>query len=153
MPPKVLASLDSDLVHLRALVDSYAVALDTLDAARLASLWVDDGELIVREEGPTKPRTARLAFPGAAELVIKRLQRYERTLHHVTTHVVTVNGDTATGTTYCQAHHVLRGRSDGPLDKVLSIRYQDVFQRGDEWRFLRREINVLLRASRSVESL
>jgi SnoaL-like domain len=153
MPFEVPVSPDSDLVQLRALVDCYAITLDSLDAPRLSSLWMNDSTLVVREEGPKKPHTAQLAFPAGAELVIKRLQRYERTLHHVTTHVATVKGDTATATTYCQAHHILRERADGPIDKVLSIRYEDAFQRSNGWRFLRREINVLLRTMRSVESL
>jgi hypothetical protein len=143
----------SDVIELRALVHSYAITLDTLDAAGLSLLWKNDSMLIVREEGPNGPLSAQLAFPAGAGPVIKRLTTYERTLHHVTTHVVTVHGDAATGTTYCQAHHILRGPDDEPLDKVLSIRYEDAFERGDRWQFVRREINVLLRETRPVESL
>ena len=140
----------SDTVELRTLVDSYALALDELDAEGLCLLWTDDGALLVREGGPESDPSARLGFPAAAGPVIERLQEYARTVHHVTTHRSIVNGDTATGTTYCQAHHIFLGPHDQPLDKILSIRHEDRFQRKDGWRFCRRELNVLFREIRPV---
>jgi hypothetical protein len=142
-----------DTVELRVLVDSYAMALDEQDAKGLGLLWIDGGTLLVREDGPGAAPTAELGFPTGAAPVVRRLQAYTRTVHHVTTHRSTVNGDSATGTTYCRAHHIFLGPHDQPLDKILSIRYEDHFERDGIWRFSRREVNVLLREIRPVTYL
>jgi len=143
----------SDAIELRTLVDSYAIALDELDAKGLALLWIDDGTVVVREEGPSSVPSAQFGFPVAARAIIKHLQSYSRTTHHVTTHRSSVDGDQATGTTYCLAHHIFLGPHEQALDKILSIRYEDHFHREDAWRFSRREINVLFREIRPVVNL
>lgn len=73
-------------------------------------------------------------------------QRYERTLHAVTTQVVACDGDHATGTVYCIAHHLYRdthqhGRFPFDLTHAFLIRYEDEYARiGGRWVFTRRSV-------------
>lgn len=124
---------------LRALVDAYAVAADDRDGAAFGALFTDDACLIVgdhRYDG----RTSISSVPG-------RLSKYRRTLHLVSTHRVHVDGDRATGTAYCEAHHV-----DDDADRVLYIRYDDEYARGADagWRFAVRAVHVLWEERRPV---
>jgi SnoaL-like domain len=67
-------------------------------------------------------------------------------LHMVSTHQVVVDGDGATGEAYCEAHYVL-----GSDDLVMAVRYNDDYRKiEDEWRFLRRAVNVMWTSERPV---
>ena len=126
-------------VHdLRALVDGYAVAADERDADAFAALFTPDATLTVLVDGEQRGR-----YAGADEIgtVPAKLARYRRTLHLVSTHhsVVDDDEDEATGTAYCEAHHV-----DDDGDRVLFIRYDDRYVRTpDGWRFAARAVNTL----------
>ena len=123
--------------ELRQLVDGYAVAADERDAEAFRSLFADDAVLVVvGEDGAERSRyegaDAIAAVPG-------RLARYERTLHLVSTHRASVDGDTATGTAYCEAHH-----RDAGGDRVLYLRYDDGYVRRDgRWRIADRVVRTL----------
>jgi hypothetical protein len=68
---------------------------------------------------------------------------YESTLHHITTHEAIVDGDRATGTTYCLAYHIARGGGGGVLE-TLGVKYEEQFVRTDEgWRFELRDATRL----------
>ncbi len=143
----------ADTVELRSLVDQYALALDSRDVAAFLDLWIDGGVLLVHEEGP-RTEAVRLRLPRAAKPIMGRLDDYVQTLHQVTTHHANVVGESASGITYCRADHVLRRSEHQVQSKVLSIRYDDEFERvRGAWKFVQRRINVLLREHRSVVSL
>ena len=66
---------------------------------------------------------------------------YGRTMHFVGTHVIDLDGDTATGLVYCLAHH-LSGEGSEQKVTVMAIRYEDSYIRTDAgWRFARRTMN------------
>ncbi|GAB7069412.1 nuclear transport factor 2 family protein [Mycobacterium hodleri] len=134
-----LDSVDSARVALRALVDEYALASDTADLERFGSLFTLDAEFV-------------LSTPGTAETVTLRgrdqvkygpsgNQMFERTFHAVHNHVIAVDGDHATGLTYCTARHLLR-KADDSLEVILApIQYHDDYRLTDEgWKFSRREL-------------
>ena len=149
-----------DDVHaLTALSTEYAVAADTRDGERFASLFTDDGELVVPKV-PTDLRPV-VTRRGRAELLVvpDGLRRYDRTYHQVTNHTFTVVGDRAEGEVVCTAHHVSRAPdTDGPrvpgdsgattdapegTDLVWFIRYHDTYRRTDHgWRFERRVLDL-----------
>ncbi len=66
---------------------------------------------------------------------------FERTFHAVHNHVIAVDGDHATGLTYCTARHLLR-KADDSLEVILApIQYHDDYRLTDEgWKFSRREL-------------
>ena len=70
------------------------------------------------------------------------MQRYVATTHFIGNHRVELAGDTATGETYCLAHHIYDDGSERRM-LVWSIRYQDRYVRQEgAWRFAQRRLLV-----------
>lgn len=132
----------ADAVALRRLVDRYGTAVDSRDPEGFAELFEADAVLQVyygpESAGPpaeTRGRDRLAAIPT------RLAGRFERTFHFVGNHVCTVEGDRATGETYCLAHHF----NDGPMggtDYVMVIRYEDTYRRAEDglWRFSLRRV-------------
>src|SRR5262249_35771061 len=100
-------------------------------------------------------------YEGAAAMrgVTTALGRYLRTVHLVSTHRATIADDrrTATGATYCVAHH-LTASSDSERagdDLVMTIRYDDQYacDAAGAWRFAARECHKLFVRTERVEHL
>ena len=120
----------ADRDALRDLVDAYAAGLDRRRFDEVARLFADEGELTLRGRTTTGPEKLAKAF--------KVLERYDVTTHFVGQQTVEVDGDHATGETYCLAHHV-----SAEENYVMSIRYQDAFTRTPSgWRFTSRELVI-----------
>lgn len=136
----------ADRVALRALVDAYAVAVDRRDIPGFLAVFAPDATLTTFEPGG-RPRGAR---HGHEELstVPPALERYERTLHLVTTHHVEdadLDGE-AVGVAYCEAHHHRPPDTPGAAatDRVMFIRYEDRYaRRGPGWLIRAREVHVI----------
>jgi ketosteroid isomerase-like protein len=129
----------SAVAGLRELVDAYAVAVDSRDVPLCASLWAEEAILV--SHGATAPGSlAEFKMPDETERFMNRLQRWDRTLHHVSTHhVVSEGSDVAVGKAYCEAHHIL-----GESDLVMAVQYDDAYSRSDGgWRFARRDVWIL----------
>jgi uncharacterized protein (TIGR02246 family) len=149
-----MADLDlrllADRLALRQLVDDYARAVDQPDGDAAAALFTPDGLLRICERGtpePVRERQGRAAIATA----MSGLGRYDTTLHVVANHYAAIDGDTASGETYCLAHHVRDVEGQGPMDYVMAIRYLDAYRRTDEgWRIERRELQVEFTEDRPV---
>ncbi len=149
-----MADLDlqqlADRLAIRDLVDGYARAVDQPDGQAAAALFTPDGVLRIFERGtpaPVREREGREQIASAME----GLRRYDTTLHVVANHYADIDGDTATGETYCLAHHVRDVEGQGDMDFVMAIRYLDRFRRTDEgWRIERRELQVEFTEDRPV---
>jgi SnoaL-like protein len=120
----------TDLGDIRALVDAYAIAMDRHDVDAFPRLFVPDGALVVKVHGREKPLTI---FQGPERDGIGRIARllgelYDATLHNITTHAAEVDGDHATGATYCLAYHVVTCEGVRTLE-TLGVRYEDEFVR------------------------
>lgn len=131
-----------DTVALRSLVDAYALAADHADGAAAARLFVEDGRMTLWTDPagaePTGVRRGRDEIAAALD----SLSRFRATHHAISSVGVAVVGDRATGEVMCVAHHL---DETGPeaLDRVLYIRYADVFVRaGVSWLFESRELRV-----------
>jgi SnoaL-like domain len=131
-----------DRTALRRLVDAYAVAMDDCDLDALAEQFLPTGELVVLSPGRERP-LAVLTGPGEdgiGAIPLAMRDAYDHTLHNVTTHLASPEGDRAGGVTYCVAHHV---PAEGDVE-VLAVRYRESFVRGEDgWRFARREVTRL----------
>lgn len=136
-------TVEADLIAIRRLVDDYARMADRIDNDGLAGLFAPDGELCIFDRGTPDPVRVRI---GRDEIsaAITGLSRYEVTQHLVANHYVELDGDVASGETFCRASHVrpVEGGPVGALENyVMNIRYLDRFVRLDEgWRIARREL-------------
>lgn len=144
----------TDRVEIRRVVDTYARCADRVDNEGAAALFTPDGILRIYERGTSEPVRERV---GREEIsaAFKGLDRYELTLHVVGNHIVDIDGDSATGETYCIAHHVRPvesgGGPDGRADYVMHIRYIDDYTRLPEgWRLAKRELQVEFTEDRPV---
>jgi uncharacterized protein (TIGR02246 family) len=121
---------DEDAI--RALVAGYAAAADAGDGPVLGALFAEDAVLTTSTGGRLEGREAIATIPS-------RLARYDSTDHRVGPSEVVLDGDTAAGTTACEAHHLLAG-----VDAVMTITYHDTFVRGPDraWRFATRVVDI-----------
>lgn len=121
---------------LRRLVLQYASAVDRNDPELFASIFVEDAVV----EGPG------FRFDGRARLreVPAQLARdFRGTMHCVFNQLVTIEGDTARGETYCIAYHGIVGEDGRPATLDWAIRYQDRFTRqAGEWKIAYRRLVV-----------
>ena len=133
MKAEVQDLLDRDA--LRRLVERYATAVDHRDPQAAAGCFVQDGRLTV---GDGTPLEGRPAIVGA----LRRIGHYEVTAHVLGHSNHSVDGDRATGESWCRAHHVYE---DGGTrrDRVMAIRYLDRYVRSDDgWRIEHRHLVV-----------
>lgn len=144
----------ADRFALRQLAESYAIGCDSRDADLLRSLFVDGATITVHWPGRTP---SVIVLPEAADSIPASLAaRYDRTYHFVGNHRAVLDGDVATGVTYCTAHHLTAiggdaNPRDDVHDHVMVIRYEDTYRRtGDGWRFASRDLRVDWTESRTV---
>lgn len=139
-------SNSGDALEIRRLVDAYALAMDRNDVAAFADIFAPDGALVVCAPGRDEPM-GTFEGPGIRGVgLIAQLMHdlYRATLHHVTTHESHVTGDTATGTTYCLAYHMLDDEDRGECLETLGVRYDEDFVRTNGfWRMRRRRATRL----------
>lgn len=121
---------------LKRLAQQYAAGADRRDPALFAGVFVEEGVI----EGPNGRIEGRARI---AEVPAKLTQRYKSTLHTVLNQTVEIEGDSATGETYCLAYHLLYPEEGRHMTRDWAIRYQDRFVRRDgEWKFLSRKLLV-----------
>jgi hypothetical protein len=136
-----------DELELRRLVEAYGIAVDDLDPDAVAALFVPGGALLVYERGSDELRYS-YRDAGFKQLTDDLAQAYLQLFHLVANFVVTIDGDRATGTTYCLASH-LRDDGRGPHVVWMPVRYNDRFRRTEDgWRFEERSSIVLWRERR-----
>jgi hypothetical protein len=120
----------TDRDALRELVVAYATGVDRRHFDDVAALFTPEGRLLVHDasrRGPTEIATA-----------LRQLERYDRTFHFLGQQTVAVEGDRATGETYCLAHQL-----EGGGARILAIRYQDTFVRTPAgWRIEERRLEI-----------
>jgi SnoaL-like domain len=74
--------------------------------------------------------------------VFDELNKYEVTTHFMGQSTVVLDGDRATGETYCIAHHVSASEGKQTLF-IPSLRYYDVFAKVEgKWLFAERKLMV-----------
>ncbi|MFE4544183.1 nuclear transport factor 2 family protein [Arthrobacter sp. NPDC056727] len=133
----------SDHQAIRDLVDGWAHFADRRLRQQQAGLFTPDGKVAVYagDPGSTEPMQV---IEGHAALAksFEILQTYDVTTHFNGQSTINVDGDTATGESYCLAQHMWTENGQRVL-LVLSIRYVDTFVRHDsEWRFSDRKLVI-----------
>ncbi|MEU4480551.1 nuclear transport factor 2 family protein [Micromonospora sp. NPDC023966] len=131
----------TDRAALRELVDAYARLADRRDAQGQAALFTADARVAVYGGEPDTTEPTQVLI-GRDELAAAfgALQNYDKTTHFNGQSTVTIDGDRATGETYCLAHHLWTEEGQRSL-MVMSIRYYDTFVRQDDrWFFAERQL-------------
>lgn len=132
----------ADRDAIRDLIDAYAYCADTRDAEGQMALFTEDTLFRVfmdeRQAEPSQIVTNRKELAP----IFDNLNTYVSTMHVNGQSKIILSGDTAIGTTYCNAHHLT---IDGDNKKLMvaAIRYSDDFiKMNNQWFFKKRDLKV-----------
>jgi ketosteroid isomerase-like protein len=140
--PDVAPREHADRLAIRALVDAYAHCADRRDAEGQKSLFTDDTHFVVYMDGEGTEPTQEFDGREALTPVFADLNRYQATTHFNGQSTVALEGDRATGESYCLAHHLFTEGGERKL-MVASLRYLDTFRKSDgAWLFAERRLYV-----------
>lgn len=126
----------SDRIAIRELVDAYSHHADRREPARQAALFTKNAHLATYSGDPATT-SPDVELNGRTELqnAFESLKNHTATTHLNGQSTIDVDGDRATGETYCLAHHLSEQEGERTL-MVMAIRYVDVFVRvEDTWQF------------------
>lgn len=143
MISSISAEEAADRLAIRELVDAYARCADRRDAQGQMALFTEDTRFLVFMDATASEPTQELRGRASLAPVFDNLNSYEATTHFNGQSTVSIDGDGASGESYCLAHHVSVDDEGGRTLMVASIRYHDQFVRLDEgWRFAERRLLV-----------
>jgi hypothetical protein len=132
----------ADRLAICELVDAYAHCADRRDAKGQMSLFTKDAHFVVFMDAKSEKPSMELNRREDLAPVFDELNKYEVTTHFMGQSTVTLDGDRATGETYCIAHHVLASEGKRTLF-IASLRYHDVFTKVEgKWLFAERKLMV-----------
>ncbi|MFJ9870125.1 nuclear transport factor 2 family protein [Streptomyces sp. NPDC101165] len=133
----------ADQLAIRSLIDAYAHCADRRDAKGQMSLFTEDSRFLVYMDATAARPTQELHGRDALAPVFDNLNTYKATTHFNGQSTVFLDGDRASGETYCLAHHISFGTDAERTVMIASIRYLDQFvkQHGD-WFFAERRLLV-----------
>jgi hypothetical protein len=132
------------LADIAQIARTYARGMDRQQTAMVASLFTEQGRLALYDG---EPEVGRLTAEWRGREAITAALTQGRAKYSVTTHflgqqTLTLQGDGCTGETYCLAHH-LYDRDEGTFNRVMSIRYHDLYVRHDgRWLIEERRLAV-----------
>src|SRR6201981_2773094 len=132
----------ADRLSIRELVDAYAYCADRRDATGQMALFTEDTDFLVYMDSRSPSPTQHLRGRPALAPVFDELNTYVTTMHFNGQSTAVLDGDHASGVTYCLAHHVRVEGSARSL-MVAAIRYLDSFVKQDgAWFFSQRKLMV-----------
>jgi hypothetical protein len=131
-----------DRIAIRELIDQYSYCADTRDAQGQMAIFTEDTnfEVYMDEKIPTPTQVVtgrKNLFP-----VFDDLNQYLSTMHFNGQSTTKLNGNRATGTTYCRAYH-LKVQDGVQKLMIAGIRYYDVMVKQEgKWLFAERKLKV-----------
>jgi ketosteroid isomerase-like protein len=133
----------ADRLAIRELVEAYAHCADRRDAKGQMALFTSDTHFVVYMNAKDPEPSQELHSRDALAPVFADLNQYEATMHFVgQSTLFALEGDRATGETYCLAHHVIVEGKKRRL-MVAALRYSDTFEKIDgTWLFAERLLYV-----------
>jgi ketosteroid isomerase-like protein len=139
---EITTTEQADRLAIRELVDAYAHCADRRDADGQKSLFTEDTHFVVYMDGQGSEPTQMLDGREALTPVFDDLNRYQATMHFNGQSTITLDGDRATGESYCIAHHLFTEDGERKL-MVAWLRYRDTFVKVDStWLFAERNLYV-----------
>ncbi len=133
----------ADRLTIRNLVDQYAYCADTRDVQGHMALFTEDTRFIVFMDAKSPEPTQVINKRADLFPVFDNLNTYRATMHfNGQSTVLQLNDDTATGITYCIAHH--QTIADGTQKLMIAnIKYHDSFvKQNGKWLFAERKLLV-----------
>ena len=138
----VSSSEAADRLKIRELVDAYAHCADRRDAKGQLALFTKDTHFVVFMDARSEKPSMELNRREDLAPVFDELNKYVATTHFMGQSTVVLDGERATGETYCIAHHVSASEGKRTLF-IASLRYYDVFTKVDgKWLFAERKLMV-----------
>jgi hypothetical protein len=132
----------ADRLALRKLVDAWCHCADRRLAEAQANLFVPDGVIINVADPVSHHPTTTLKGRAEIRKALAVLNTFAATTHFNGQSDILLDGDHATGETYCLAHQLIGEGAQRKL-QVLSIRYLDKFLRQDHrWYFVERKLLI-----------
>jgi hypothetical protein len=139
---EVVAAEQADRLAIRGLIDAYARCADRRDADGQKSLFTDDTRFAVHMDGQGSEPTQVLDGRDALTPVFAALNDYQATMHFNGQSTIALDGDRATGESYCIAHHLFSEGGERRL-MVAFLRYHDTLVKRDGgWLFAERQLYV-----------
>jgi len=133
----------ADRLAIRELVDAYAHCADVRDARGQMDLFTDDTRFLVFMDHASETPTQQLHGRESLAPVFDNLNTYAVTMHFNGQSTVDLEGNQASGETYCLAHHLTIAEDGTRTLMIASIRYLDQFvKRDDHWLFAERRLMV-----------
>lgn len=138
MPQTITPEEAADRLAIRDLIDAYAHCADRRDAAGQMALFTEDTAFHVFMDSKAPEPTYDLHGREALAPVFADLNQYRATTHFNGQSTIRLEGNSATGESYCIAHHLTVDGEKRTL-MIASIRYLDQFvkQKGS-WLFAER---------------
>jgi ketosteroid isomerase-like protein len=141
----------ADRLAIRELIDAYAHCADQRDAKGQMALFTDDTRFLVFMDATAAEPTQELHGRGSLAPVFIDLNQYAATMHFNGQSTVSLDGDRATGESYCLAHHLTVDQDGQRTMMIASIRYLDELVKQDgEWLFAERRLMVNWTETRPV---
>jgi hypothetical protein len=112
---------------IRDLFDAYAHYADRREAKGQMALFTEDTHFVVYMDARNPEPTQDLHGREALAPVFDALNAYLATTHFNGQSTVELDGDRATGESYCLAHHLTQDQDGSRTLMVASIRYLDTF--------------------------
>jgi ketosteroid isomerase-like protein len=132
----------ADRLAIRELIDAYAHSADRRDAKGQMALFTENTAFHVFMDSRSPEPTYILHGRDALAPIFEDLNQYQATTHFNGQSTIRLEGDRATGESYCIAHH-LKVDGDNRTLMLASIRYLDRFVKLDGvWLFAERKLMV-----------
>jgi SnoaL-like domain len=132
----------ADRLAIRELIDAYAHSADRRDAKGQIALFTENTAFHVFMDSRSPEPTYILHGRDALAPIFEDLNQYQATTHFNGQSTIRLEGDRATGESYCIAHH-LKVDGDNRTLMLASIRYLDQFVKLDGvWLFAERKLMV-----------
>jgi 3-phenylpropionate/cinnamic acid dioxygenase small subunit len=133
----------ADVHDLTQLAYRYAAAVDARDVDAFLAVFHPEARLATFAPGAEEPFSVQTGHRELAWIPPVMQERFTRTAHLMTNHLIDLDGDRATGSLLCTARH-LHANNAGGTDLVVVIRYIDNYERRDgTWRIADRGIRFL----------
>jgi len=131
-----------DRIAIRELVDQYTYCADTRDAEGQMAIFTEDTNFEVYMDEKIAEPTQVVAGRKNLRPVFDDLNQYLSTMHFNGQSTVKLDGNKATGTTYCRAYHLKV--VDGVQKLMIAgIRYYDkMVKQSGIWLFSERKLKV-----------
>lgn len=129
-----------DRNSIRELIDAYAYCADSRDAKGQMALFTEDTHFFVFMDAKSPEPTQVINNRAGLFQAFDKLNTYRATMHFNGQSTIKISGETATGITYCIAHHQTIEEGIQKL-MIAYIRYEDSFiKQKDKWLFSERKL-------------